>query len=447
VARHAASGPLAANAAAPAGGGTVGSAQIAPRVSRRSVAGIDVLSLKTSLKDVVTIRGSFPAGDVFNPAGHPALADLTRAMLDQGTTKHDKFALSGLLEDVGAEMGFGSGAQNVSFNAKCLKKDTALILELLAEQLRTPAFSAEEFAKVKKQIAGQIQRRLEDTNVRASQALARALYPVGHPNRPADSDAYLADLAAATLADVQAFHAAHYGPAKMILVAVGDIDDAALDAAIKSAFGGWTGGRALPPAPKAPALAAARTEKIQMPGKTSVSLTIGAPTGLKFSDPDRIALAAANEVFGGGYFSSRLLAIVRAEEGLTYGIGARLGGDTYVDGDWRISGTFAPDLLDKGVASTVRELKRFTAEGVSAEELTTFKTTITGSYKIALATSAGVASQVLATVQRGLPLAEIDAYPAKVEALTLAQVNAAVKKYLSADKLVTVMAGTLPAEK
>ena len=440
---------VAQNPGAITGGGPAasGSALIAPRVVRRNVAGIDVLSLKTSLKDVVTIRGSFPAGDVFNPAGHPAIADLTSAMLDKGTAKHDKFALSGLLEDLGAEVGFGSTAQNLAFSARCLKKDAPVVLGLLAEQLRTPAFSADEFAKLKKQLAGQYQHRLEDTNFRASQTLGRALFPEGHPNRPPESDKYLADLNAATLDDVKAFHAAHYGTARMLFVAVGDIDDAALDTAIASAFGGWTGGTPLPSAPKAAPLAAARTEKVPMPGKASVSVMIGTPTGLKFSDPDRIALAAANEIFGGGFFSSRLLAIVRAQEGLTYGIGARLAGDTYADGDWHITATFAPELLDKGVASTTRELRRFATEGVTAEELTTFKTTITGSYKIALATSAGVAGQLLATVQRSLPLAYIDEYPGKIEALTLAQVNTAVKKYVVPDKMVTVLAGTLPEAK
>jgi zinc protease len=50
-------------------------------------------------------------------------------------------------------------------------------------------------------------------------------------------------------------------------------------------------------------------------------------------------------------------------------------------------------------------------------------------------------------VQRGLPLAYIDEYPGKIEALTLAQVNAAVKKYVVPDKMVTVLAGTLPEAK
>ena len=184
-----------------------------------------------------------------------------------------------------------------------------------------------------------------------------------------------------------------------------------------------------------------------MPGKASVSVLIGLPDGLKYSDPDRIALAAATEVFGGGYFSSRLLATVRGKEGLTYGIYASLRNDTYTDGQWAIQATFAPKLLDKGLASTQRELKRFADTGVTAEELRDFKGAITGSYKLALATSRGVASQLLTNVQRGLPLDFIDTYPKQVDTLTLEQVNGAVKKYLTPDKMITVMAGSLPEAK
>jgi zinc protease len=431
-------------AGASEGGTPGGGALIALHVHRRTVAGIDVLTYQTSLQDVVTLRGSLPAGDVFNPAGHPAVADLTAGMLDKGTARHDKFALAQQLEDVGAEIHFDTSPQNLTFSAKCLKKDVPLVLGLLAEQLRTPAFPADEFAKLQKELAGRYQQQMEDTNFRASQALARAIFPPGHPNRPPVPEQYLADLAAATLDQVKAFHAAHYGPAGMHLVAVGDVDDATIDAALGSGFAGWTGGSALPPAPNAPPLTAGRTEKILMPGKASVTVLIGQPSGLRYVDSDRAALATATEIFGGGFFSSRLLATVRAREGLTYAIYAGLGSDSYTDGQWMIQATFAPELLDQGIAATRRELRRFVTDGVTADELGDFKSTIIGSYKIGLATSEGAAAQLLVNVQRGLPVGYIDEFPQKIAALTLEQVNGAIKKYLHPDTMLTVEAGTLP---
>ena len=433
---------------APAGGGSDGEAPgalIAPHVVRRTLAGIDVLTLKTTLQDVVTIRGSLPAGEMFNPPGNTAVADLVAGLLDKGTAKHDKLALAQALEDLGASISFDTTPETLSFSARCLKRDVPAVMGLLAEQLRTPLLAADELAKLKKQIAGEYEEQMDDTNFRAEQALERAVFPAGHPNHPPEADRYLSDLAAATAADVKVFHDAHYGPSHLKLVAVGDVDDAAIGAALQSAFGGWTGGTAVRPVTPAPPLPAGRVERIAMPGKASVSAMLGQPTDLKYTDPDRIALAAATQVLGGGYFSSRLLSTVRNQEGLTYGIFARVGEDTYTDGIWMIQATFAPALLDQGLASTRRELERFVRDGVTADEWTVFKGALAGSYKLALATSAGVANQLLANLERGLPLSAIDDYPRKIDALTVAQLNSAVKRHLDPDRMIMVLAGSLPA--
>ncbi len=84
-------------------------------VTRTKVAGIDVIANRTAVKDVVIIAGIMPAGEIFNPAGKPATAMLTAEMLDKGTTKNDKFALSRKLDDVGASIGFSAGNYMTSF--------------------------------------------------------------------------------------------------------------------------------------------------------------------------------------------------------------------------------------------------------------------------------------------------------------------------------------------
>jgi len=139
--------------------------------------------------------------------------------------------------------------------------------------------------------------------------------------------------------------------------------------------------------------------------------------------------------------------IVRDREGLTYGIGAYLDNDTFTDGDWRVSGSFAPQLLDKGIASTRRELERWWRDGITADELAARKTDLIGSYKVSLATTDGMASVMLRFIQRGKPLSWLDDYPKAVAAVTLEQVNGAIHKYLNPDKMVLVEAGTLPAAK
>jgi zinc protease len=423
-----------------------GSALVAPRVHRRTIAGIDVITLPTAIHDVVTIRGALSGGDVFNPPENAAIADLTAGMLDKGTTQHDKFALAALLEQAGATLHFGTGTHTVNVSGKCLRKDLPLVIGLLAEQLRSPRFDADEFAKLKKQLTGERRRLMEDTDYRAEAAFERAAFPAGHPNRPAADEKYLADLEAATLDQVKAFHAANYGPASFHVVLVGDVDEDAVNHSFATDFGGWQGGKPIPTTAKAPLPATGTTEKVNMPGKTSVTFVIGQPSELRYADAHYQALRMATAVLGSGFFSARLLDHVRNREGLTYGIGAQLDADTYADGDWYIEGTFAPELLDKGVASTMRELHNFCANGVTADELKNFKVTLTGSYKVALSTTGGLANVLLGAIQRGYGPEWVDQYPHVVENLTLDEVNGAIRQFLNPEKMIAVEAGTLPAK-
>ena len=82
------------------------------------------------------------------------------------------------------EISFGVGTQSLEIRAKCLKKDLPLVLGLLAAELRTPALLAAEFAKAKQQFIGSLQESLQNTEARAQEAFARAIFPEGHPNRP-----------------------------------------------------------------------------------------------------------------------------------------------------------------------------------------------------------------------------------------------------------------------
>lgn len=136
------------------------------------------------------------------------------------------------------------------------------------------------------------------------------------------------------------------------------------------------------------------------------------------------------------------MANVRDKEGLTYGVGANMANDMFNDGDWRMSATFAPDLLDKGIASTQRQLKIWFDAGVTPAEISARKTNLIGSFKVGLATTGGMAENLIAATRRGYDVTWLDDFPVKVNALSDEQVNAAIRKYIKPESMVTVKAGT-----
>jgi zinc protease len=422
------------------------SGAIAPNVTRMTVAGIDLLAYPTGVKDVVTLRASFPAGKALSPESNPALASLTAAMLDKGTSTRDKFAIAQALESVGATIQFSAGSQMLTVSAKCLKKDVPLVIALIAEQLRRPAFAPDEFAKVQKQFAGNLQRALEDTDFRASDSFTRAVYSVGHPNRQTEPKELLSSAQATTVEEVRAFHAKYFGPAQFTFVAVGDLDVPQLQAEVTRAFSGWTGGQKLPSAAKSASTDSPREQTVFMPEKTSVTVLIGQTTGLHYGDADSLPLAVGTAVLGSG-FTGRLMATVRDQEGLTYSTEAFVSKNTLVDGDFEIYASFAPELLEKGLAAVRRELNAWCKDGVTATELEQRKGNVIGEFKLSLATTEGLADTLLATVHRGRPLASLDDFADRVNALTPAIVNGVIKQYLNPEKMVLIKAGTVPGAK
>ena len=434
---------LAETSAASAAPTVTSGAKIAPNAVRTKIAGMDVIAYPTGVKQVVTMKASLPAGDAFAADGNPAIPTLTGMLLDQGTTKQDKFAIAEKLESVGATLSFSVDTQVATVSAKCLKKDVPLVISLIAEQLRTPALSAEEFAKAKKQYAGSLKRSLENTDFRAADAFTRAVYPIGHPNRQTPADDMLAAIESAKLEDVVAFHKKYYGPDHLTLVVVGDLDIPQIQKELTSAFAGWTGGAALIRPAKASQTDAAKDQNVFMADKTSVSVVLGQASGLKYNDPDYQALRVGTAILGSG-FTGRLMANVRDKEGLTYGIGSSLARDTFSDGDWKITATFAPALLEKGLASTQRQLKSWYEAGATDTEVERRKSNLVGSFKVGLATTDGLAGAMLSAVHRGYDLTWLDEYPGKINALTTADVNAAIKKHLKPENMILIKAGTVP---
>ncbi|MDN3724157.1 pitrilysin family protein [Aequorivita sp. SDUM287046] len=409
---------------------------------RKTVAGIDVISKKTGAKGFVTVAASFPIGDYFDGKNNEMVPTLTTSMLSKGTTKNDKFQFSQKLEKLGVDIYVGSNNDNVTISFKCLSQDVDFVISLLAEELRYPLFDEREFELLKQQYIGNMQQSLSDPGTQGSIALTQNLYPPGHPNYSTSIEKTIENIKNAKLEDITAFHKKYFGPADLHLVAVGDVDTKTLYNSLAKSFKNWTGGIKRTQKNYNVKKGNALSKVVTIPEKPSAELFIGQYTGIRRSDSDFLPFYIGNSILGGG-FSGRLMKTVRDEAGLTYGISARQDGYTFADGYWFINASFNPELSATGKEATLKELKTWRKDGITAEELKDKKSSLIGGFKIGLATTQAMASNILAVVQRGLEPDYIYKYPTDLEAVTLEQVNAAIKKYIDVDKLIIIEAGSL----
>lgn len=397
----------------------------------------------TSVEDVVTFKGSFDTQPRFD-AGEELVQEVTVALLDKGTHTQDRFAIAEQLENCGAHITYFSDGPRCGFSGRALRKDLPLVLRILFEQLREPRLDADEFEKARARVGASLQRSLESTGSQANAALSRSIFNDNHPNYTPDAASQLHQLAALDLDTVRAYHARHFGATGLHMVCVGDTDAEEHVPLIEQHLAAWEPRvlRATYDA-SAPEQAPQRVE-IPLAQKNNLDVRFGHALPVRRDHPDFVPLYISNYILGGN-FSARLMASVRDEQGLTYGIGSTLAGVTHVfDGLWRIRVTLSQENLERGMVATRDVIERYVAEGATEAELNEKKTTIVGAFKVGLATTGGLASSVLVNVERGFGVGYLDQFPALIEATTLEDVHQATMKHFRPELLHTAVAGTLP---
>jgi zinc protease len=104
----------------------------------------------------------------------------------------------------------------------------------------------------------------------------------------------------------------------------------------------------------------------------------------------------------------------------------------------------APEDAEKAIQSTIALLKQFREQGISEAEFKTAKRSLTNSYPVELANPDAVAQRILSNEVDGLTKEEIRTFPAKIEAVTMEQVQKAIQDLIQPDKLVVVSSGPVP---
>ena len=419
------------------------SASFADRVLDLDCGAARVLALPTAAEHVVSFGGSFRTLPDFG-AGQELEQKLAVMMLDKGTRLRDRFAVAEALDDRGIQLRFYEGGTRCGFGGRVLREDLDEVLALVAEQLREPLFDAGEFEKVKAQHAASLRRSLDNTGVQAGGALARHLYPGDHPNYAPEPAALLERLDALSIDEVIAYHAKHFGARDLVLAFAGDLDADAVASAVSGTLGDWD-------APEQGA-AFAKDAEPQPPGRTEITIAdrqnldvrLGHAIAVRRDDEDYLPLYLGDYVFGGN-FAARLMSTVRDEQGLTYGIRSGLSGVSVEhSAHWRIAVTLSGENLERGIEATLEQARLFVADGITEDELDEKKTTITGTFKVGLATTGGLATSLLSNAERHFDIGYLDRFPGLVEAVTRDQVDAAIRRHLDPERLHLTIAGTLP---
>lgn len=404
---------------------------------------------KDTRGDTVVIDATFRFGDVDSLRRSPRPAgSVAGSLLMHGTSRMSREQIAQRMEALKTTGQVWGGAQSAGISFSSRREHLADALALAADLLRDPTFPAAEFEQYRlQQITGLEGARREPSTV-ASTAMYDYFdpWPADHPFAYRSIDESLADLRALKLEDVVAFHRNHYGSGEGEIAIVGDFDPVAVRAQLEALFGGWRSARPYAAVRTRFTDVAARVARFETPDKANATVLARANLSLNENDADYPALVVANSVLGGGSLDSRLGARLRQKDGLTYSVGSSIVPDSGPEGRddagmLSIRTIAAPENVDRLEAALREELARFVRDGITAEELKTAVNDLLTRRRQGRASDGTVAGMLSRNLYMNRSMAWTEAFDAKLAALTVDEVNAAIRKHIKPEALSLFAAG------
>ncbi len=364
-------------------------------------------------------------------------------VLSRGTKKHTFQQLKDLWDSHEAQVSFSSQPGLVDVNIQTTRDNLPAVLALVDEVLRQPAFPQDQFDIMVKEALTTLEDQRSDPQAQAFLTVARTIspYPKTHPLYAPTTDESIAALKALRLADLRKFPAM-FGTSNATMTIIGDVDTATVRPWIEKTWGAWKSPRPWKRLERKYTATVGAEQLLDFPDKANTLIAAVHAVDMKDDDADAPAMSIANYTLGGGGFVSRLVTRLRQKDGLSYfAFSAFSLGPLDAAGSFIAGGALNPDNAKKGMAAMLEEIGKLVSAGITAEELTGAKQGILQGFERNLSNDA----LVLGMLQDGLYLDRKMDYWAKqnaaVTALTLDQVNAAIKRHLKPDSLVKITAG------
>lgn len=401
--------------------------------------GITVLARENFASPSVVVGGVLRSGALHAPPEKAGLAAFHGAMLMRGTQTHTFAEIYEQIEAAGASLAIGASGHTYRFGAKSLAEDLPLMLTLLSEALEQPSFPEDHIEKVRGEMLTALAIKADNTGKMASQTFFELAY-LDHPYS-VSGDGYPETVQAMTRGDILDFHNQYIGPRGAMVVVVGAVPAEEAVNRVREAMGNWQkADQPDPPtAPPAPVLDATREKRVTIPGKSQADIVLGFP-GPARSAEDFQAANLANTILGVFGMMGRLGDNVREKQGLAYYVYSRVSGGLG-PGPWQAIAGVDPANVDRAIEGIRAEIRRMVDEPVEDAELADVKQYVKGRLVLTLETNDGVASAIMTMVLHELGLDYLRGYADEIEAITIADVQAAASHYLNPDAYALAVAG------
>lgn len=399
--------------------------------------GLNVYLLERHGLPIVSMQLSTLSGTERNPVDKPGLAAFTASMLDEGTKKRSTLQIADDLEQLGTALITTSGVDSSRMAMRTLSKTAEPAFEIFSDLLLNSAFEQKEIDRVRSMRVTALEQEKDDANSLARRVVYRKLYGANSPYGYED-DGTVLSLKSITRDDLTKFWKSEYTPSNAGLIIAGDLTKEQAKTLAEKYLGSWQGaGTAHVP----PVVENNVKREIFVVNKDAAPQTavIIASIGLARSNPDYVSTLVMNNVLG-GMFSSRLNMNLREKHGYTYGTYSRFSARR-APGPFSASAGVRTNVTGPAITEYFKEFDGMRSNPPSAEEIKMAKDSYALSLPGDFETSLNVVNQLSNLFVYSLPLDYYKKLPEKVYAVTPADAESVVQKYLDPNKMIVVTVG------
>jgi zinc protease len=378
-------------------------------------------------RDIVSIKGSVLGSSYMLPTTQRAVLLIPSQFLYAGTKSHSKDVLRESLATRGARIAFSSSGDRTYFSGYCLPEDTAFVLQTISECLDQALYQEKELAQAKEIMLGRLDEEKTDTRSLARAGLSNLIFDKSHVNYEQGVSIWEKSTKSVTRKEILDFTKI-MGRKGLILAIVGNVDPVKIASHAEKVFSTLKDGTSeATKKSNNSAVSVAGEKLVRIPDKANIDVFMGGAISLMYEDPLFLPLNVVSDMLGGG-FAAHLMQTVRERDGLTYGIYSRLSGfDVGVEGSFIVAATFSPELYEKGVTVTKKEIQKFFSEGMTEKSLASKKDEILGTYVISLATTTGLSQTIRSIAEKGHSLEYLDSYIEDMQKIKLEDIQNAAK--------------------
>ena len=382
---------------------------------------------------ILDVAIDFRAGSIYDPPGKAGLAGLTHGLLDAGAGGLGEEEIAARFSDIAAHLSGSVDGDRAGLSLRTLSSagEREAALELLQKILTRPDFVDAALQRERARLVAGIREAETRPDAIAAKAFAAAAYP-GHPygvNASADS------VAALERADVVAYHRDHYAARRATVAIIGDIGRADAERIAQFLTAELPAGGA-EPAIAAPQPTVAGTQRIAHPA-TQSHIYIG-QAAIARNDPDYFPMLVGNYTLGGGGFVSRLVNEIREKRGFAYSVYSHFEARRQ-PGPFLVNLQTKREQADAAIKVVGEVLDGFIRQGPTAAELAAAKKNLIEGFGLRIDSNAKLLGYLSMIGFYGLPLTYMDDFPARVAAVTAAQVKEAFARHIRTDSMVTVV--------